>query len=239
MKITVVIPAYNMAAMLQRAIDSALPQCQEVIVVDDASTDDTSKVLDTYEFQPKLKRIQHRNNQGVCASRNAAIQQAAGDWFAPLDADDALADNVLPVLRVNVNATTFAYGDWLEAGADGLPERKHAPDIGMIDRKNVAKATFLFSRSMWETVGGYDSDFETTGGEDWAFMLALVEAGFKGTRVQIPIYHYEPSQDGRAEKVRQHAFEVVTMLKQKYPRTMEHAILPQPVNAETAPDKRR
>jgi glycosyltransferase involved in cell wall biosynthesis len=226
MKISVIIPCFNHGATLKRAIDSALPQCQEVVVIDDGSTDDTPAVLDSYAFQPKVKRITHTQNRGVCIARNTAIEQADGDWFVPLDADDALANNVLPVLRVNVNATTFAYGDWLEAGEDGHPVRKHAPEIGMIDRKNVAKATFLFSRSMWQAVNGYDSDFEDIGGEDWSFMVALLEAGYSGVRVELPVYFYEEAQDGRAEKARQNARQLVTLMKQKYPRTMRNAVIP-------------
>lgn len=240
MKISVIIPTFNMASTLKRAIDSALPQCHEVIVIDDASTDNTLDVLALYEFQPKVKVHRNARNRGVCFSRNFAIEQADGDWFVPLDADDALADNVLPVLRVNVNSLTFAYGDWLESESGSEhPVPKRALPIDWIDRKNVAKATFLFSRSMWQTVGGYDADFEETGGEDWSFMAALVEAGYSGVHVELPVYHYEPSLDGRAERVRQNARQVVTMLKQKYPRTMERAVIPQSNNAETVADKRR
>lgn len=236
MKISAIIPAFNMADTLQRAIDSALPQCHEVVVVDDGSTDSTPDVLDSYVLHPKVKRINHNQNRGVCIARNTAIEQATGDWFLPLDADDALADNVTAILRVNVDSLTFAYGDWLEV-VDGLPHPKAAPPIGMIDRKNVAKATFLFSRSMWQTVNGYDTDFEDTGGEDWSFMVALLEAGYHGVRVELPVYYYEPSKDGRAEKVRQNAVRVMTMLKQKYPRTMEHAVIPN-ANAATVGNQR-
>lgn len=239
MKISVVIPCFNHGAFLQRAINSALPQCHEVFVVDDGSTDATPDVLKSYEFQPKVKHIRHKKNQGVCAARNAAIAECSGDWLIPLDADDTLANNVIPTLRAAVNSLTFAYGDWLEIdSATGYHVPKSAPPIGMINRKNVAKATFLFSRSMWETVGGYDADYETTGGEDWAFMLALVEAGYHGMHVELPVYHYEPSQDGRAAKVKQHEVEVLAKHRQKYPRTMRNAILPD-ANAEVVDRQRR
>lgn len=225
MKISVIIPCLNHGATLKRAIDSALPQCHEVVVVDDGSTDSTPDVLDSYTLHPKVKAIRHRQNRGVCIARNTAIEQAAGDWFIPLDADDALADNVTAILSANVDSLTFAYGDWLEV-VDGLPHPKAAPPIGMIDRKNVAKATFLFSRSMWQTVNGYDTDFEETGGEDWSFMVALLEAGYRGIHVELPVYYYEPSKDGRAEKVRQNAVRVMTMMKEKYPQVMRNAIIP-------------
>lgn len=223
MKISVVIPTFNMAATLPRAIESALPQADEVLVVDDGSTDDTRENLIGLKH-PRLRVFNSVRNQGVCSSRNFAIITSDCDWFVPLDADDALAPHVLPVLRAAVDARTFAYGDWLEEGVDirggPLQLHKQASEIGMLNRKNVAKATFLFSRSQWETVGGYDTDFEETGGEDWAFMMALVEAGFRGVHVPIPVYHYEPSKDGRAAKVKQHEAQVLAMLRQKYPGVM-------------------
>lgn len=240
MKISVVIPTYQMAPTLQRAIDSALPQADEVVVVDDASTDNTADVLKQYEFQPKLTVIQHKVNRGVCAARNTGMEHAAGDWFVPLDADDALANNVLPVLRVNVDSLTFAYGDWLES-EDGseYPVHKHASEIGMIDRKNVAKATFLFSRSMWQAVNGYDADFEEIGGEDWSFMAALVEAGYRGVRVPLPVYHYEAARDGRAERVRRNGVQVMTLLKTKYPRTFRNAVIPNAQHVTTVVNPKR
>lgn len=219
MKISVVIATFNMAGTVKRAIDSALPQADEVIVVDDGSTDNTPAVLDSIVHR-KLKRMTHPRNRGVVAARNTAINLPDTDWIIPLDADDYLTENIIPTLRVNVDSRTFAYGDWLEDEGGELPVMKSAAPIGMIDRKNVAKATFLFSRSMFDEVGGYDPAFESIGAEDWAFMAALLEAGFKGVRVEIPIYHYQSATDGRAALARQHETEILAAMRTKYPRTM-------------------
>lgn len=221
MKLSVIIPCLNMAATLKRAIDSALYQADEVVVVDDGSTDNTAAVLDSIEHR-KLKRIVHSNNQGVVAARNAAIRETDTDWIIPLDADDYLADNILPILRVSVDSRTFAYGDWLELEEGGqYPVPKKAPPIEMIDRKNIAKATFIFSRSMYDEVSGYDSDFEAIGAEDWAFMVALLEAGFKGVHTGTPIYHYQSATGGRAALARQHETEILALMRAKYPHTMK------------------
>lgn len=220
MKISVIIPVHNMAATVKRAIDSALPQADEIIVVDDGSTDDTPAVLDTIKHR-KMKRITHPVNRGVVAARNHAIGQMDTDWILPLDADDYLTENIIPTLRVAVDSRTFAYGDWLEDEGGELPVMKQAAPIGMIDRKNVAKATFLFSRTMWDEVAGYDAAFESIGAEDWAFMVALLEAGFRGVRIEIPIYHYQSATDGRAALARQHETEILALMRTKYPRTMK------------------
>jgi glycosyltransferase involved in cell wall biosynthesis len=88
-KVSVVIPSYNRAVAVQRAIDSVLNQTAsnlEVIVVDDGSTDDTGKVL------PELfgDRIRYfaQPNQGASIARNKGIELARGEWIAFLDSDD-------------------------------------------------------------------------------------------------------------------------------------------------------
>ncbi|MHC5165167.1 MAG: glycosyltransferase family 2 protein, partial [Planctomycetota bacterium] len=88
MKISVVIPAYNAEKHIARAIDSVLAQTRpadEIIVVDDGSTDATAEVVRSYG--EKVIFIQ-QENAGVSVARNAGIEAASGDWIAFLDADD-------------------------------------------------------------------------------------------------------------------------------------------------------
>jgi glycosyltransferase involved in cell wall biosynthesis len=87
-QISVVIPAYNAAVSIERAIGSVLAQSRpadEVIVVDDGSTDNTADIV--RQFADKVKLISQAN-AGVSAARNAGIRAADGDWVAFLDADD-------------------------------------------------------------------------------------------------------------------------------------------------------
>ncbi len=88
-RFSVVIPAFNSAATLHRAIDSVLAQTfpvHEIIVVDDASTDETPALMATYHGQVRYMR--REENGGVSAARNFGARQATGDWLAFLDADD-------------------------------------------------------------------------------------------------------------------------------------------------------
>lgn len=86
--VSVVIPAFNAAWCVTRAIDSVLVQDFrnfEVIVVDDGSTDDTAAVLLAYG---DAIRVVHQANGGMSSARNAGIRESQGEFIAFLDADD-------------------------------------------------------------------------------------------------------------------------------------------------------
>src|SRR5919202_6340196 len=86
--VSVVIPCYNQAQFLARAVESALAQTHpplDVIVVDDGSTDDTLQVARGYPV-----RVISQRRQGVCAAVNNGVAACSGDFFLRLDADDEL-----------------------------------------------------------------------------------------------------------------------------------------------------
>src|SRR5919198_4963080 len=92
--ITVAIPTYNQARYLADAIDSALAQSRppdEILVVDNGSTDDTPAVASRY---PGVRYIR-QTNQGICGSSNRCIQEARGDYLVLLHSDDRLLPNHL------------------------------------------------------------------------------------------------------------------------------------------------
>jgi glycosyltransferase involved in cell wall biosynthesis len=86
--VSVIIPAYNSENFIRRAIDSVLAQthrAEEIIVVDDGSTDSTREIVQSYG--PPVQYL-HQENAGPGAARNAGIRAAQGDWIAFLDHDD-------------------------------------------------------------------------------------------------------------------------------------------------------
>ena len=94
--ISIIIPTYNRAQYVVRAVRSALEQTYqnvEVIVVDDGSIDDTQLSLATLS-DPRL-RIIKQDNGGVSAARNTGIAAALGEWVAFLDDDDSWMPNKL------------------------------------------------------------------------------------------------------------------------------------------------
>ncbi len=88
--VSVIIPTYNRAHVLGRAIRSVLDQTYqdfELIVVDDGSSDHTGEVVATFA-DPRIHYLRHEKNRGAAAARNTAIKTAQGEYIASLDSHD-------------------------------------------------------------------------------------------------------------------------------------------------------
>ena len=88
--VSVIVPAYNVAKYIEATLKSLSDQTLvdfEVIVVDDASTDDTVSVIERWH-DPRLRLLKHAVNEGVAAARNTAFDHARGQYIALLDPDD-------------------------------------------------------------------------------------------------------------------------------------------------------
>ncbi len=89
-QVSVILPTYNRAALLPRAMRSVLAQTYddlELIVVDDASSDDTAEVIGQFE-DPRIRFLRHESNRGGSAARNTGIEAARGRYIAFQDSDD-------------------------------------------------------------------------------------------------------------------------------------------------------
>lgn len=105
--ISVIMPTYNVAPYVERAVASALTQQDvnvEIILVDDCSTDNTWDVI-AGMTDARIKRIKLTQNQGPSIARNTAIAAATAPWIAILDSDDAFLPNRLAYMLRHVKAT--------------------------------------------------------------------------------------------------------------------------------------
>lgn len=99
MKVSVAIPAYNCAATIQATLESVLQQTappDEILVLDDGSTDNTASVVNSY--RPRVTLFQQKNSGAACA-RNALCERAQGDLIAFIDSDDIWNPSYLEVQR--------------------------------------------------------------------------------------------------------------------------------------------
>ncbi|SIR75203.1 glycosyltransferase family 2 protein [Natronorubrum thiooxidans] len=201
-RVSVVIPTYNRARTLPRAIDSALEQTVddlEVVVVDDGSTDETGSVLASYE-DPRVRPVVHATNQGANVARNTGIEHASGEYVAFLDSDDTWhpekLERQLARLEQRSSEWVGAYCDSafelsgtgsrlrtavaaVLARGDEPPTREGGEElVGEILADNVqpgAGSTLLVETGVARAAGGFDETLDRF--QDPEFCLRVLEHG--------------------------------------------------------------
>lgn len=107
MKVSVIVPVYNVEDVLHYCIDSILKQTYnsfELILVDDGSTDESGEICDKYASVNNNVSVIHIKNEGVSKARNTGIQNAKGDYICFVDSDDYISENYLEELIKTKNA---------------------------------------------------------------------------------------------------------------------------------------
>jgi glycosyltransferase involved in cell wall biosynthesis len=118
MTISVVVPLFNKASTIRRALESVCAQTErdiEVLVINDGSTDESASLART--FEDKRVRVLDQVNQGVGAARNAGIRESSGELIGFLDADDAwesdFLETILSLRRDHPSAGVFGTGYYI------------------------------------------------------------------------------------------------------------------------------
>lgn len=185
-KISVIIPNYNYGRFIRDAIESVLSQTYqpiEIIVVDDGSTDDSVKVVET--FGGKIKLIKQQNG-GVGKARNTGAKNSTGDFLAFLDADDIWFPEKLEkqiVLFSNESVGYVSCG-MREFNTEGKTIDHHIPLLKGWTTKNMllfdaptaaSGSAFIVKKEIFEKVGGFDENPELHPSEDWDFARRVSE----------------------------------------------------------------
>ena len=127
MTVSVIIAAYNASAYIARTVASALaePDVSEVIVIDDASTDDTAgRALTAGAGNSKLKVLVQKQNAGPSAARNRAIRESTAPWITVLDADDFFMSGRMKGLLAYANDTDFIADDMWQVAESNINGEK-------------------------------------------------------------------------------------------------------------------
>jgi glycosyltransferase involved in cell wall biosynthesis len=180
--VSVIIPTYNRSALVPGAIDSVLLQTysnHEVIVVDDASTDDTAERLQD-RYGQKIKYIKQSANTGPSAARNAGMHMAQGTYIAFLDDDDEwLPDKLslqVPVMQQNPDVGVVYCGCFLvdEGGAvigQIKPEKRGYIFNDLLHKNYLITSAALIRKELLEKTGGFDETLSAC--EDWDLWIRI------------------------------------------------------------------
>ena len=146
MTISVVIPAYNGSRTIRATLDSVLQQtlpADEILVLDDGSTDDTAAIL--YSYSPRVKVLQ-QENRGVAAARNTLCEHACGDLIAFVDQDDIWHPRYLETQHKSFedHPTASAFFTWhLNFGGLGNYQWDVEPPRIAVDTEVIRPLDFL------------------------------------------------------------------------------------------------
>lgn len=184
MRVTVVIPCYNVAGLVGKALESALMQDHadlELILVDDGSTDGTVEVLERHPAVAEGRvRLLRQMNRGASAARNHGLRVATGAYVQFLDADDQLMPDKISgqvALAEREGWPEVVVGDYRAVRPDGLMDRVQAlyerPWMALIRTRMGTTSANLWAREALLAVGGWPEDLASS--QDYALLFKLLK----------------------------------------------------------------
>lgn len=184
--ISVIIPTFNRARFLKRAIESVLRQsadCGEIIVVDDGSTDDTLSVVKAFDAleQVPLRYLFNKVNLGPAAARNRGIRHAKYDIIAFLDSDDhwhkkKIERQYTALCAEKKYLISHTWESWFRRGHHLNQKKKHVPRHGDIfdhclELCGVGMSTVMVRKKLFDLVGLFDESLRCC--EDYDLWLRV------------------------------------------------------------------
>jgi glycosyltransferase involved in cell wall biosynthesis len=211
--VTVVIPTYNHAHFLGRALQSILDQTHtnwEAIVVDNHSQDNTEEVVKTFA-DPRITLLKIHNNGVIAASRNTGIRAAKGEWIAFLDSDDWWTPNKLQVCFKHINdQVDLVYHD-LEVVREHpvLFQRKKLKNRQvnkpvlidlLLNGNTIANSSVVVRKRLLNQIGGIDENTQMIACEDYNAWLRIAEITDAFSRIPECLGYYMVHGQGISRK---------------------------------------
>lgn len=181
--ISVILPTYNRASLLPRAIKSVLNQTYknlELIIIDDHSTDNTKKIVGDFKDK-RIRYVRHKKNRGAAASRNTGIKLAKGEYIAFQDSDDEWLPKKLgkhiEIFKGLSKRYGVVYADcWIIEGSKKyLISSKFDQKSGSI-KKDILKGNFItiqavVRKSCFSNIGLFDEKLPRF--QDWELWIRI------------------------------------------------------------------
>ena len=184
LSVAVIIPTFNRAHLLERAVRSALGQSWhdfEAMVVDDGSTDNTTDSPLFTNSDPRLRYIRLPTNRGVSAARNAGVMATSAPLLAFLDSDDEWLPRKLEKqvrwLEAHPDFLIVQTKEvWIRRGKRVNPPKTHEKSAGdlfaaSLDRCMITPSSVMLTRKLFEEAGGFNETFAAC--EDYDLWLRI------------------------------------------------------------------
>ncbi|MCM4155020.1 glycosyltransferase family 2 protein [Gramella sp. AN32] len=181
--VSVIMPAYNAETFIAEAIQSVIDQSYsnwELIIVNDASTDATEKVISAF-FDDRISMISLKQNQGTHISRNKAIQSASGNFIAFLDADDLWKREKLQkqLAFMDENSASACFSSYELIDEQGIELNKKIEAFPVLEFQKLLKANYVGNLTGIYSVEklGKIAVPDLRKRQDWGLWLEVVKKG--------------------------------------------------------------
>ncbi len=176
-KVSVVLPTYNGARYLRNSVESCLNQTYkniELIIVDDCSTDETPDIVHSFN-DPRIRYVRNETNQRLPRSLNIGFALATGEYLTWTSDDNEFLpqaiENMLKILKDD-QTVDFVYADYTARYLEnGKIEQRRLPDQLSLEKENCIGACFLYTRRVYERLGGFDPKYELV--EDYEYWIRV------------------------------------------------------------------
>lgn len=208
--VSVILPVYNGANMVSKAIESVLKQTVdfELLVIDDGSIDRSTEVVESYSYvDSRVKLIVLPDNQGVAAARNKGIECSQGKYIAFVDADDGWHENKLQyqISQMEKNNWKLTYTIFDRVSETGefintITPRERASYNNMLLNNSIATSTACIVADVAKKL-----KFRKIGHEDYVFWMDSLRVIDFAHRVEsdMPLVEYAVSKSSlSANKVK-------------------------------------
>lgn len=215
-KTSVIVTCYNYGHFLDEAVNSAWNQTKaplEIIIMDDASTDDTPKIGHSWERTLIVEYCRNQTNLGTPRNIDEGIRRASGEYIVHLDADNRLRPDFIEKTEKVLDERTdvgIVYTDCAVFGPIARQISGHSTwwrnrrkegnfliweffdfDRNRLRKRNYIHGGSLFRRFCWETVGGYEACLDPHKAEDYSFWYQIaITHGWEAFYLREPLLEY-------------------------------------------------
>lgn len=197
LKVSVIITCYNKERFISRAINScinqSLPNDQfEILVVDDASTDQSVEAISLYHGFAGYNFIRTKflkKNKGPAHASNVGIKMAKGKYIVRVDGDDYIHKDFLKTMVEVLDwnpVVGFVYCDLIVVTGTGAPNQRKF-QLNSLERLLNHGAGVMFRKKHLDALGGYNEDLRNC--EDYDLLLRY-EKRYRGYHLRLPYYRY-------------------------------------------------
>lgn len=228
LKFSIVIPAYNAAKFIERALESVRHQTYnnyEIVITNNGSTDGTEEIVNNYiKKYPQLNiNMENQKHTGVGGSRNNALFRSSGDFIAFLDADDTWFPKKLEILndylKKNTTIDVVYHGvieisdnDVRRVGKGKAIKEPFYMDL-LLNGHRFSTSAAVIRSSIAKKIDGFSEDMRFNGAEDYEFWLRVAKTGAIFGTIEEVLGEYYNIDGNISSKIEYQHFNIYNVVK--------------------------